>query len=245
MPIILFIPYIHSGFRYIKSYHNFFKKNGFQFIYYNAHADKSFYNPFRFPDDIHHTILYLTNKYKDNKIFIYAESMGCLSLGRYLGDHPETPVIGCAASCGMGKFDENIKNIPKSYQKYIIKHSPIKTKQKTLYNMVVEQSKLSGIEEFDKLIEKCEPNSVVHNISVPTLVFQADNDKVIDKKTFNDNCYNDVLENKNICVINTKYGGHCGYLDYKFNRWNLDIVVKFFNWILNSKDLTDDNIRQH
>lgn len=226
----------HSRRTYANSCANYFHKYGYSILAWNQRSCGGEIN--RLPklyhmgliEDLNEVIKYAIQKgFKE--IYLIGYSMGGILSLNYLG-RTQTP--DCIKACVTFSTPLNLLSNAKVFRKpsnfIYLKNFIIDFKRKLKYKHsqfpeIFDEKKLQAIKSFDELddfftapmfgfknkeeyYKKTSPIYILKNITIPTLVVNAENDPFLTPESFLDNYE---IPNPNLYFEKPKYGGHVGF----------------------------------
>ena len=214
-----------------------------------------FSKPFNLVDDMHQGVLYVKKKYPEAKLIVIGHSYGANTVVNYMAIHnKESNFIAgvsianpwdfhlCEAYCRGRRAEKHLvidmKKIVASGSEDVIreaKHRSWSLDEIINGKTVVEMdslftSKAMGYKSHAEYYTDASSRLRIGDVKVPLFVINAVDDPLIDPKGLPLKAH---LENPNILFVETKRGGHLGWVDgiLKLRRWHLPIVVDFVKWI--------------
>lgn len=194
-----------------------------------------------FIEDLRNTINYLVDEKKCNKLFVVGISYGSNLLVKYLGLYPNDSKIIAACSIGnpfnMYKNQKIISGFWNKMLTYVLikalkqrKHYYLNSKIKGISPIDVENAlksnrfqefddnftrKVLGYGSIDEYYKDMSSSNVLHNVKTPLFCLQSHDDPIS-----HSNCipYETFKENENIILLETKRGGHIGWMEGVLNR---------------------------
>eukprot|EP01100_Stratorugosa_tubuloviscum_P015712 TRINITY_DN926_c0_g2_i3.p1 TRINITY_DN926_c0_g2~~TRINITY_DN926_c0_g2_i3.p1 ORF type:complete len:470 (+),score=164.48 TRINITY_DN926_c0_g2_i3:118-1410(+) len=205
-------------------------------------------------DDVRQVVKYIQTKLPKSPLVIVGLSAGAGLLLRYLGEEGNNcNIVSAAALCPGYDMQKPTfyDHIHSAYQHWLmwdinqffffpnrqILESKFpqdflnSTKAKTLLEFIQRAYKFAGFNTLEEYYAKTNPMVVAHNISVPLLVINANDDPVCAGKSIEYDLYKN---NLNTILALTKRGGHLCHYEGVFARcWLEDACFDFIKSSLN------------
>lgn len=201
-------------------------------------------------NDLELILDYINSNYSTLPIYGLGMSAGTSLLARYLGNKKEKSRIelGILLSPGF-----HFKRSQKLFNNYIKKYLVDKAKKYWLipnkdilcknekdiqyYNLLLNAETMKewhkyqwyfiqGVSNEKEYYRLFDPIYVLQYIKVPILYINSEDDIVFGKELISK--YRNIINTtESTILVQTKYGGHLGFYDYKFNNWAFKISSEF------------------
>jgi predicted alpha/beta-fold hydrolase len=202
-------------------------------------------------EDLHSVVQHVIRK-KYSQIYIKGVSLGGNMALKYAGEPREIPnevkaVIGISVPCDLhSSLKELLKPKNYLYAKRFRKHlvDKLKLKQVCFPELIshTDIKNIKTLKDFDDIYtsrahgfidaldyyKKCSSLQFLKNISIPSLIINAQNDSFLGKE-----CYpcDEAKKNRFISLEVPKYGGHVGFIGPKNATYSEKRAINFINGI--------------